>query len=82
MGKYYEKEPLVLQNAFKAKTNDVVQPVDERMFHDQAKVTFNEENKNNLYRPNEQLLLEIERTQKLREYERIERQRIRERMTQ
>lgn len=40
---------------------------------------FNEENKNHLYAPNEALLREIEDSKKIREFEHLERQRIRER---
>ena len=43
------------------------------MFSTQPTTNFSKENENKLYKPNEALLLEIERTQKLREFERFQR---------
>lgn len=68
---YYDKEPATLKNGFKRHTNKDVQPVDERMLDDQN--SFNFSHKNNVYQPNEALLSEISRAQKMREYERTRR---------
>ena len=69
---YYAKEPMSLKNQFKEHTNKFLNPVDTRMYN--QKENFNQENQNKLYKPNQELLFEIERTQKMREFERNKRQ--------
>lgn len=68
---YYDKEPMSLKGKFKEHTNKFLNPVDTRMYNQNE--NFNHENQNKLYKPNQELLFEIERTQKMREYERSRR---------
>jgi hypothetical protein len=54
---YYNKDPASLKNGFKPHNNQFIQPVDARLFND--KENFNQDNKNDIYKPNEELLFEI-----------------------
>lgn len=72
MNGYYDKNSLSLKNNFNANTNKYLMPVDNRL-HDKDQ-SFNQDNENKLYKPNEELLLEIERHQKMRELQRNKRQ--------
>lgn len=72
MNGFYDKNALSLKNNFNANTNKYLMPVDNRL-HDQSQ-SFNQDNENKLYKPNEELLLEIERHQKMRELQRNKRQ--------
>lgn len=69
---YYNKDAASLKNGFKPHDNKFVQPVDKRLFNE--KENFNQDNVNNLYKPNEELLFEIQQTQKLSEFKRTNRQ--------
>ena len=69
---YYDKEAVSLKNGFQTHNNKFVQPVDKRLFN--QKENFNQANQNNMYKPNEELLFEIQQTQKMSEFQRTKRQ--------
>ena len=79
MNGYYDKDSLSLKGAFKPHTNNHINAIDPRIVD--SKENFNQDNKNKIYQPNIELLAEIERTQKLREYQRHQRK-IEEEVTQ
>lgn len=58
---YYDKESLSLKNGFKEHTVKGINPMDNRFIN--AKESFNYQNKNKIYQPNENLLNEITKTQ-------------------
>jgi hypothetical protein len=56
---YYDKDPLTLKNSFKEHKNLLLAPLDKRIINpDEA---FNHSIQNKLYKPNEELLLEIDK---------------------
>ena len=71
MNGFYQKEGASLKNGFTPPKNQVVQPVDQRLYDGDE--MFNQKNQNFLYKPNEELLVEIEKAQKMREYQRTKR---------
>jgi len=71
MNGYYDKEAVSLKNGFKPEQNQFLQPVDARLYNPNE--NFNQDNSNKLYKPNQELLLEIEQAQKKREYQRNKR---------
>ena len=71
MNGFYQKEGASLKNGFTAPKNQLVQPVDQRLYD--GGEMFNQKNQNFLYKPNEELLVEIEKAQKMREYQRTKR---------
>ena len=72
MNGYYDKQAASLKGGFKTHDNKFVQPVDKRLFN--QKENFNQANQNNMYKPNEELLFEIQQTQKMSEFQRTKRQ--------
>lgn len=61
---YYDKNALSLKGGFQVPQNQFVNPVDQRLYN--QKENFNQQNENKLYKPNEELLKEIEEAQKQR----------------
>ena len=68
---YYDKNPASLKNGFTPHSNQFLEPVDKRLMDPTQ--DFNQNNENNLYKPNEELLREITQTQKDREFQRTKR---------
>jgi len=71
MNGYYDQEAVSLNNAFKPPKNDFLQPIDNRLYNPSE--NFNQGNQNKMYQANTELLAEIERTQKMRQFERSQR---------
>ena len=73
---FYHREPLSLINPYKPYQNAYLLPLDERMLSDTCSSHNNVFHRENLlYKPNEEILRDIEKQRKEKEYDRLRKER-------